>query len=215
MIPAGRNQSNFAMLIPGMTSATTDYGGTNNLVLATVSIHGSRVGDQRIMVDGMSVSATSSNGELSNFVPDMTSTQEVGGHLLVGLGRAGVRRRPDEPRAPDRRQPVQRVALRDRHERALPGEELHGRAEARRTDDAQLHQARLRRQPRRRRADSSRQAVVLFRGALAVDADVSGRSATRTRTRGTPRGGTTTPTSTAGPTIRWSRRARTLGSRGR
>jgi hypothetical protein len=29
------------------------------------------------MVDGMSISATSGNGQLSNFIPDMTSTQEV------------------------------------------------------------------------------------------------------------------------------------------
>jgi len=75
-IPAGRNHANFAMLIPGMTGAL-DYGGTNNLNLSTLSVHGSRLGDQRVMVDGMSISATSGNGELSNFIPDMTATQEV------------------------------------------------------------------------------------------------------------------------------------------
>jgi hypothetical protein len=75
-IPAGRNHANFANLIPGMTGAL-DYGGTNNLNLSTLSVHGSRTGDQRAMVDGMSISATSGNGELSNFIPDITSTQEV------------------------------------------------------------------------------------------------------------------------------------------
>ena len=75
-IPAGRNHANFAMLIPGMSGAL-DYGGTNNLNLSTLSVHGSRTGDQRVMVDGMSISATSGNGELSNFIPDMTATQEV------------------------------------------------------------------------------------------------------------------------------------------
>jgi hypothetical protein len=75
-IPTGRNQHSFASLIPGMTGPL-DYGGTNNLNLNTLSIHGSRLGDQRVMVDGMSISATSGNGELSNFIPDMTSTQEV------------------------------------------------------------------------------------------------------------------------------------------
>jgi hypothetical protein len=75
-IPAGRNHANFAMLIPGMNGAT-DYGGTNNLNLSTLTVHGSRAGDQRVMVDGMSISATSGNGELSNFIPDMTATQEV------------------------------------------------------------------------------------------------------------------------------------------
>ena len=59
-----------------MTGAL-DYGGTNNLNLSTLSVHGGRTGDQRVMVDGMSISATSGNGELSNFIPDMTATQEV------------------------------------------------------------------------------------------------------------------------------------------
>jgi hypothetical protein len=75
-IPAGRNHANFANLIPGMNGAL-DYGGTNNLNLSTLSVHGGRTGDQRVMVDGMSISATSGNGELSNFIPDITSTQEV------------------------------------------------------------------------------------------------------------------------------------------
>ena len=75
-IPAGRNQHNFANLIPGMTGPL-DYGGQNNLNLNTITVHGSRADDQRVMVDGMSISATSGNGQLSNFIPDMTSTQEV------------------------------------------------------------------------------------------------------------------------------------------
>jgi hypothetical protein len=82
-IPAGRNHANFAMLIPGMTGAL-DYGGTNNLNLSTLSVHGSRLGDQRVMVDGMSISATSGNGELSNFIPDITATQEVAVSYAAG-----------------------------------------------------------------------------------------------------------------------------------
>ena len=75
-IPTGRSQHNFANLIPGM-NGPLDYGGTNNLNLNTITVHGSRADDQRVMVDGMSISATSGNGQLSNFIPDMTSTQEV------------------------------------------------------------------------------------------------------------------------------------------
>ncbi|MEO8257491.1 MAG: carboxypeptidase regulatory-like domain-containing protein [Acidobacteriota bacterium] len=82
-IPAGRNHANFAMLIPGMTGAV-DYGGTNNLNLSTLTVHGGRVGDQRVTVDGMSISATSGNGELSNFIPDQTSTQEVAVSFAAG-----------------------------------------------------------------------------------------------------------------------------------
>ncbi len=75
-IPVGRNQHNFANMIPGM-NGPQDYAGTNNLNLNTITVHGSRADDQRVMIDGMSISATSGNGQLSNFIPDMTSTQEV------------------------------------------------------------------------------------------------------------------------------------------
>jgi hypothetical protein len=65
-------------------SGATDFGGTNNLNLSTLTVHGSRTGDQRVMVDGMSISATSGNGELSNFIPDMTATQEVAVSYAAG-----------------------------------------------------------------------------------------------------------------------------------
>ena len=75
-IPAGRALTNYGNLIPGVTGAL-DFGGTNNLNLTTLAIHGSFTGDQRMLIDGMSVSATSGNGELSNFMPDITSAQEI------------------------------------------------------------------------------------------------------------------------------------------
>ena len=82
-IPTGRSQHSFASLIPGMTGAL-DYGGTNTLNLNTLSVHGSRANDQRVMIDGMSISATSGDGQLSNFIPDMTSTQEVAVSYAAG-----------------------------------------------------------------------------------------------------------------------------------
>lgn len=82
-IPTGRSQHSFASLIPGMTGAV-DYGGTNTLNLNTLTVHGSRANDQRVMVDGLSISATSGDGQLSNFVPDMTSTQEVAVSYAAG-----------------------------------------------------------------------------------------------------------------------------------
>src|ERR1051325_9017502 len=75
-IPVGRSQHSYANMIPGMTGPL-DYGGTTNLNLNTLSVHGSRANEQRVMVDGMSISAPSGDGQLSNFIPDMTSTQEV------------------------------------------------------------------------------------------------------------------------------------------
>ena len=76
MIPAGRNQHNFASLIPGMTGPSIT-GARTTSILNMLFVHGSRAEDQRVMVDGMSISATSGDGQLTNFMPDMTSTQEV------------------------------------------------------------------------------------------------------------------------------------------
>ena len=116
--PPGRNQHNFANLIPGI-NGPLDYGGTNNLNLNTITVHGSRTDDQRVMVDGMSISATSGNGQLSNFIPDMTSTQEVAVSYSAAGGRAGVRRRPDEPDSARGRKPFKGSVLRDRCQRVL------------------------------------------------------------------------------------------------
>ena len=90
------------------------------------------------MVDGMSISATSGNGQLSNFIPDMTSTQEVAVSYSAGIGGTGVRRRPDEPDSARRRKPVQGILLRHRREREVAVEQLHAGTEGRGTADAQF-----------------------------------------------------------------------------
>jgi Carboxypeptidase regulatory-like domain len=75
-IPVGRSHSNIAALIPGLGGGT-DVGGTNNLSIAALSVHGGRTGNARTMIDGMSIGNAAGNGEASNFIPDITSTQEV------------------------------------------------------------------------------------------------------------------------------------------
>ena len=207
-IPAGRNQHNFANLIPGMTGPL-DYGGQNNLNLNTITVHGSRADDQRVMVDGMSISATSGNGQLSNFIPDMTSTQEVAVSYSAGYGRAGVRRRPDEPDSARRRQQVQGVLLRHRCEREVAVEQLHGRTEERGPADAQFPQGGLRRQSGRRRPAREGQAVVLLGRPLADDAELY-RRPVREQERGRPdQMGLRTGSRAAGRSSRWSREAST------
>ena len=75
-IPTGRTQFNDAILIPGMTG-TTDVGGTNNLQLATITLHGARAADMRVMIDGVSISNAEQAGNVSNFIPNMGSAQEL------------------------------------------------------------------------------------------------------------------------------------------
>src|SRR5688572_6012990 len=76
-IPAGRNHRLFAVLIPGMSGGGGDVGGQNALSLTSIAIHGGRSTDQRLKVDGTSIRNTSGEGWSTNFVPDMSSTQEV------------------------------------------------------------------------------------------------------------------------------------------
>ena len=76
-IPAGRNHRLFAVLIPGMSGGGGDVGGQNALSLTSISIHGGRSTDQRLKVDGTSIRNTAGEGWSTNFIPDMSSTQEV------------------------------------------------------------------------------------------------------------------------------------------
>jgi hypothetical protein len=76
-IPAGRNHRLYSVLIPGIVSGVQDVGGTNALQLGSVAIHGGRQTDQRLMVDGILIRNVAAQGQVSNFIPDTSSTQEV------------------------------------------------------------------------------------------------------------------------------------------
>jgi hypothetical protein len=83
-IPAGRSHLTQAVLVPGLTSTQgsargnlVDVGGTQNLQNTLVSIHGGRVEDTRVMIDGVRIGNMSGAGQWHNFVPDQGSTQEV------------------------------------------------------------------------------------------------------------------------------------------
>ena len=79
-IPTGRTHFNATVLIPGIaTTGPQDVGGTNSLSLGTQSltIHGGRPGDQRVMIDGLSTANAETTGNSSNFLPNMTATQEI------------------------------------------------------------------------------------------------------------------------------------------
>ena len=99
-IPAGRSYWNLGALIPGLTVSGTftgvmmDVGGTNNLSNNTMSIHDSRAGDSRIMVDGVEIRNFSLAGQYNNLSPDMGASQEVTVDYSAGsaeLLTAGIR----------------------------------------------------------------------------------------------------------------------------
>ena len=83
-IPTGRGLFDDAVLVPGITGSNPgitgnlmDVGGTNNLQLTVLTIHGGRSSDMRVLIDGLSIGNVSGAGQYSNFVPDSNSTQEV------------------------------------------------------------------------------------------------------------------------------------------
>jgi hypothetical protein len=79
-IPTSRTQFTNAVLIPGMNISTgQDVGGTNSLAGTTtsLSIHGGRAGDQRVLIDGLPTANAETTGNASNFLPNMGSTQEL------------------------------------------------------------------------------------------------------------------------------------------
>jgi len=77
VIPAGRGQSALAVLIPGMTAGGQDVGGSNNQTLSAISIHGGRGTDQRQSVDGLTVRNVAGQGNSTNTVMDVGSSQEM------------------------------------------------------------------------------------------------------------------------------------------
>ena len=87
-IPTGRTQFANAVLVPGISSSFQDVGGANNLAAAasSLTIHGSRGGDQRVTVAGVPMANLELSGNSSNFVPNMGSVQEM--TVDIGAGTA-------------------------------------------------------------------------------------------------------------------------------
>jgi hypothetical protein len=76
-LPTGRTPYGVAVLTPGIVTNQIDVGGTNTLAINIMTIHGGRVTDSRVMIDGLSIGNISGSGQNSNFVPDTGIAQEV------------------------------------------------------------------------------------------------------------------------------------------
>jgi hypothetical protein len=76
-VPTGRSLFNVAVLVPGVNTGSIDVGGTNTLAINTLTIHGGRAVDMRLLVDGISVGNVSGAGQFTNYVPDTGNAQEL------------------------------------------------------------------------------------------------------------------------------------------
>jgi len=87
-LPTGRTMINVGVLIPGMVLSQTfsgeaqDVGGNTGEVQQTLSIHGSRGGDMRRMVDGLSMQSQGTS--VSAFAPNGVMVQEVAVDTAAG-----------------------------------------------------------------------------------------------------------------------------------
>jgi hypothetical protein len=76
-IPTGRTHFTATVLLPGVTSSQSDVGGANSLALTNMSIHGGTTSDTRVSVDGVSTQNAELEGNSSNYMTNMGTTQEV------------------------------------------------------------------------------------------------------------------------------------------
>ena len=105
-IPTGKAFNNFGVLVPGMTTGTTygigqDVGGQSGQSHQDMAIHGGAANDQRIQVDGMSVSAWTVNSASAVWVSDgnfeevqvdhsvISAEHELGGVRFNMIPRSG------------------------------------------------------------------------------------------------------------------------------
>jgi hypothetical protein len=76
-LPTGRNYSSFAGLLTGVTMDRPDSGGALGDPMATLSIHGSKPGDTRIMQNGVNTMTLQAGGDLGIAVPNPAMAAEV------------------------------------------------------------------------------------------------------------------------------------------
>ncbi len=81
-LPAGRSHYDLAALVPGLNGIQfgrvgfQDVGGTNNLQIAAMSIHGGNFLDTKMAVNGLSSRNLLSSSWASNFIPDTGTAAE-------------------------------------------------------------------------------------------------------------------------------------------
>ncbi len=79
-IPSSRTQQSITALIPGMSATQLthqDVGGQAGDRMTDFSIHGSKVDDQRQMVNGLSIGGVARAGQATSTPPSMTAMAEV------------------------------------------------------------------------------------------------------------------------------------------
>ena len=94
-LPTARNYVTLARLIPGTVGGGNDVGGSElQGTGGSVSIHGSRIVDQRVTLNGISTMTLQAGGNVGGQIPDVGSAQEItvdSSGLSAELATGGIR----------------------------------------------------------------------------------------------------------------------------
>ena len=90
-IPTARVYHSIATLVTGVTmSGTQDVGGVSGPAVNTFTVHGGRLSEGRVQVDGMPTGGSQGGAGVSFYVADIGNAQEVTFSTSGGLGEAEV-----------------------------------------------------------------------------------------------------------------------------
>ena len=119
LLPTARTFNALLVLVPGVIVSPGD----TVVETATTSfpIHGGRTQEGRLLLNGLNIGSPPSGNSATSYT--VRCRVRAGGHLhhRERLGRNRDRRPRDADRAPQRRQPDERVLLRQRERQATPG----------------------------------------------------------------------------------------------
>ena len=93
-LPTARRYYSLGALIPGVSNSSADIGGALGDTMSSLSIHGGRDGDQRILQNGVNTSGMAGQGNISGVVPNASGAQEITvdtSSVSAELGQGGVR----------------------------------------------------------------------------------------------------------------------------
>src|SRR5580765_4612718 len=74
-VPSARNCSGLAALMPGVRTTNTDVGGNQQMEQIYMSVHGSRITDTTVQVDGMQLNSLMNNGQVQAYFSDAASSE--------------------------------------------------------------------------------------------------------------------------------------------
>lgn len=95
-LPFGRTPQTAALLTPGASAVSTfgaiEIGGTNIIMTGggLTSVHGSRGGDSRVTIDGLSTSGAEGEGAFANLLTNIGLAQEVTVSYAAGTAEQGL-----------------------------------------------------------------------------------------------------------------------------